>query len=433
MNEVADARLYRLLGGEELASLRKRLRRRFERAPVDRPLESIRIEGLAAAEHAALASLTGRPQRYSNSLQIDLRAVDNVVQRSGIACSLRDALERLDGPIANLAATRLALENFWSNVIGGCSHPDLVDLLRTPDGIGLLKRLSKQDVIEASQLCRGADAALRQLPAKGVTRSQLAAETLGDAHAFDNGQPVATIVLAVLRRRLAGAGSEHQLMETTRDLQSAGAIERTRDIWASAGVLVNELARPALFLNIPTRSSACGEWRRAEPSYLSLRALLRSPPSWDVAGRKVYVCENPNLVAIAADKWGRDCAPLVCTEGMPAAGQRTLLSQLRQAGARLFYHGDFDWAGLRIGNYVIREFGAEPWRFGAADYLSAIPTIANMGHSSKGKVVEASWDMGLAAAIQQHRKFVAEEAHAPFLLPDLNSRCLEPDRQVTIG
>ncbi|MBX9819785.1 MAG: DUF2399 domain-containing protein [Afipia birgiae] len=48
---------------------------------------------------------------------------------------------------------------------------------------------------------------------------------------------------------------------------------------------------------------------------------MHSPPSWDGADRKVHVCENPNLVAIAADRWAPDCAPLVCTDGMPADGE----------------------------------------------------------------------------------------------------------------
>ena len=87
----------------------------------------------------------------------------------------------------------------------------------------------------------------------------------------------------------------------------------TRDLWANAGVLVNELARPALVLNAP------GVGSLGEPSCLSLRSLLRSPPRWNVRGRTVYVCENPNLLAIAADTLGASCAPLVCTEGMPAA------------------------------------------------------------------------------------------------------------------
>jgi hypothetical protein len=57
--------------------------------------------------------------------------------------------------------------------------------------------------------------------------------------------------------------------------------------------------------------------RPGEPSNASLRSLLRSPHPWDVADRKVDVCGNPNLVAIAADYWSADCAPLVCTGACP--------------------------------------------------------------------------------------------------------------------
>jgi uncharacterized protein (TIGR02679 family) len=422
MSAPADVRLKRLLGADHLASLRKRLRRRFERAPLERPIDHIRIGGLAAEEHAALASLIGRPQRYSGSMQIDVGLVDAALQRSGIASSLCDALERLDGPIDNLAATRLRLENLWSSVIDGCSHPDLIAFLRDPEGIGLLKRLARQDSLVAAELCRGAEAVLRHLPANGVARSQLSAQALGDAHALDDGEPIATIVLAIQRRLVPAMGAD-RLTGSTPTPQRDGVIERTRDTWARAGVLVNELARPVLFLNLSTKSSETDCWRRGEPAYLSLRALLRSPPSWDVAGRKIYVCENPNLLAIAADRLGCDCAPLVCVEGMPAAAQQSLLSQLAQAGARLCYHGDFDWPGLRIANYVMRGFGAVPWRFGATDYEAALRTAPSLGHSLKGKPVEASWDAALAAAMEHYRISIAEEALAASLLQDLDSRC----------
>ena len=233
-------------------------------------------------------------------------------------------------------------------------------------------------------MCRGAEAVLRHLPANGIARSQLSAQALGDAHALDDGQPIATVVLAI-QRRLAPAVGTDRLSELKPGPQGDGVIERTRDTWARAGVLVNELARPVLFLNLPTGASENACWRRGEPVYISLRALLRSPPSWDVAGQKIYVCENPNLLAIAADRLGRDCAPLVCIEGMPAAAQQSLLSQLAQAGARLCYHGDFDWPGVRIANYVMRGFGATPWRFGATDYEAALRTAPSLGHSLKGK------------------------------------------------
>jgi uncharacterized protein (TIGR02679 family) len=179
------------------------------------------------------------------------------------------------------------------------------------------------------------------------------------------------------------------------------------------------LARPVLFLNLPTRGAENHGRSPGEPAYASLRALLRSPPSWDVAGRSVYVCENPNLVAIAADRWGSDCAPLVCTDGMPAAAQRCLLSQLAQARAELCYHGDFDWPGVRIGNHVMREHGAQPWRFGAADYEAAVAAASGLGQALTGKAASASWDQGLMTAMQRHRLAIAEEALAASLLEDL--------------
>jgi uncharacterized protein (TIGR02679 family) len=426
MSRSADVRLQRLLGGDHLASLRKRLRRRFERAPLDAAVEGIRVEKLTAEEHAALASLLGRSQRYSSSLQIDVRVVDAALQNAGIAASLRNALELLDGPIAHIAAIRLRLQTQWSEVINGCRHPALVELLGLAVGLGLLKRLARQHPATAIQLCRRAEAVLERLPAKGITRSQLAANTLGDAHALDNGQGAASLVLAVWRQAstLADDNNEAASAEPagTGDPEQSGSAERDRDIWARAGVLVNELARPALFLNLPTRGTENSCRPLGEPGYASLRSLVRSPPSWDVADRKVYVCENPNMLAIAADRWGSHCAPLVCTDGMPAAAQRCLLAQLAKAGARLCYHGDFDWPGLRIGNHVIREHRAQPWRFGAADYTVAVRTVSSPGQMLTGKAINAVWDQELTLAMQQHRVSIAEEALAGLLLQDLDSR-----------
>lgn len=152
MTSSTDPRLQRLLGGDRYALLRKRLRQRFERAPLGATVENFRIGKLTAEEHAALASLLGRPLRYTNSLQVDVRLVDTAFQNAGIAASLRDALEKLDGPITNLATTRLALQTMWSDVLGGCTHRELIGLLQAPAGIGLLKRLARQSPPAALQL-----------------------------------------------------------------------------------------------------------------------------------------------------------------------------------------------------------------------------------------------------------------------------------------
>lgn len=247
-----------------------------------------------------------------------------------------------------------------------------------------------------------AEAVLRRLPAEGVPRAQLAAETLGDAHALDSGQAVATLVIAAWRQSETGMNEE-----------------RTRDVWARAGVLVNELARPALFLNLPLRGSEGWLGSRGEPGYVSLRRLLRSALAFDVADREVFVCENPNVVAIAADRLGIGCAPLACTDGMPAAAQRTLLVQLANAGARLRYHGDFDWAGVRIANQVMREFDAKPWQLRTHEYEAAASAAPHSQRNLEGTAVAASWDDALAPAMLRRGVAVAEEAIVGSLLEDL--------------
>ena len=395
----ADPRLARLLGGAALAPLRTRLRSRYQRG---RTAGIVTFGKLSEEERAALAGLLGRRPSAAGSLRFDIAELDARLKEAGLASSLRQALELLDGPVTDLAAVRVATARAWDAVRAQASDSRLAAFLADGHGLGLLKRLAGRQPA-AQQLIAQVQAVLAQLPAAAIPRSHLAAQVLGDAHALDPGRPVATLVLAVLRSARAG-GDEQNGEETARAL------------WAGAGVLVNELARPVLFLNLP--DSAGG--RRGEPAYLSLRALLRAPPEWQLASRDVYVCENPNLVAIAADALGPQCAPLVCTEGMPAAAQRALLAQLAAAGARLHYHGDFDWPGIAIANTVIDQFGAFPWRFGAADYCAALDKEVEVTRPLAGTVAEARWDKALTAAMLARGRAIDEEALAASLVQDLN-------------
>ena len=444
------ARLQRLLGGAALAGLRLRLRRHFERG-AELTGAGPRLGGLSAAEHAALATLMGSSPHFTASMQVDIAAIDAALQRAGIAASLRAALEQLDGPITHLATARAAAQMRWSGVLTGCVHPGLAQWLALPAGLGLLKRLARQDAAQAANLIAAADAVLQRLPAAGITRAELAAQTLGDAHALDTGRATATLVLAAWR--LAQQVSEPDAAldlvvidevseaeargdvdvdvaetetEAEADAPAPAAVMRrdahAREVWANAGVLVNELARPALFLNLPLHTDTLNTSALAaagEPTFISLRQLLRAPPAWAVHGRTVFVCENPNLVAMAADRWGARCAPLVCTEGMPAAAQRVLLGHLAACGARLRYHGDFDWPGVLIANHVLRVHGATPWRIGAGDYLAALEGAARPGQRLRGAPVTASWDAALTTVMQFHDMALAEEGLAASLLDDL--------------
>jgi uncharacterized protein (TIGR02679 family) len=106
---------------------------------------------------------------------------------------------------------------------------------------------------------------------------------------------------------------------------------------------------------------------------------------------------------------------------MPAAAQQSLLSQLAKARAQLCYHGDFDWPGVRIGNHVMREHGAQSWRFGEVDYKADVEGASGLGQALTEKAARVLWDEGLMTAMQQHRLSIAEEALAASLLKDLKA------------
>ena len=116
-------------------------------------------------------------------------------------------------------------------------------------------------------------------------------------------------------------------------------------------------------------------------------------------------------------------AALVCTDGMPAAAQRTLLMQLASAGAELQYHGDFDWPGIGIANVVMRQFGAQPWRFGVQDYCAATATAGVDRRPLGPATVNAQWDPALTAEMIRCDRAIDEEAVAPTLLADLALDC----------
>lgn len=424
MSAAADPRLQRLLGGPELAAVRQRLRRRFEQAEPDVSLESVRLDKLDPDAYRALCQLSGRPSRLSRSMTLDVVDLDARLRAAGLADSLRDALERLEGPIVPHTRLRREREARW-RVVADAAGPMLrAWLASSPAALGLLKRLSR-DPEHGAGLLAAADAVLARLPAAGMPRSQLAAETLGDAHALDPGRPVATLVLAAWRQheRLAGdealAEADHAQLDDPPANGQEAAAERLREVWARVGVSVSELARPVLFLNLPMPAGGCHAWIAGEPDYLSLRQLLRQPPVWPVSGRRIHVCENPDIVAIAADRLGAGCAPLVCTDGMPAAAQRILLDQLATAGARLCYHGDYDWPGIGIGNFVMRTWRASPWRFGAFEYRAAVGQAPSRSRDLGAARIEALWDAELSAAMDEHGLVIAEEAVAGQLLDDL--------------
>jgi uncharacterized protein (TIGR02679 family) len=412
---VADVdleRLRRLLGGEELHWLVERIRMRLERG---RPLDgTVTLDSATQAQRRAVARLLGRPVGRGASLQVSLPVVEAVLRGAGLAADLAAAIRALTGPVTDRTAERSAIEQRWAAVLAvveqaASRRPALAPWVEWLRGTGVLRRLGDGAPERAQELVEQAVGVLDLLPAGGQPLSVVAATGAGDGHLLDPDRPLATLVLraaCIIGGVPPGDGAEWR-----------------RTVWASVGVLAGELTNPVLTLNMPgDPRTATGRvlavWAGAgQPAHLAARQLLRDPPDLSaLRGRGVFVCENPSVVAEAANRLGTASAPLVCANTHPGAAATLLLRQLGAAGARLRYHGDFDWPGITIANGIIARFGALPWRLDAGAYRSAAQCG---GPRLRGAPVTATWDPGLTVAMQRLGVKVEEERVLDDLLADL--------------
>lgn len=407
---MADlARLRALLDAPDASWIVERLRTRIARGAG--LAGTIALQNPTEAQRATIARMFGRPTPRGRTLSIDLGDLDTLLRRGEICDGVAHAVELLVGHVTDERAVREAVERRWEKVFddAGSHRADVEGWLADLRATGLLRRVANGDAERARGLLDSAIALADRLPARGVSLAELAASVTGDSHALDAGEPLGTIAL-----RLAARVGARRGMEEENDA-------RPRDIWASVGVLCDELSAPVLVLNlVAATTTATGRAlaihaEAGEPCRLSVRQLLRDPPQFRRLGRAaIHVCENPSVVSSAADRLGAASAPLVCVEGQPRTAARLLLTQLANSGARLVYHGDFDWGGLRIGNVVIGRCDAEPWRFSTADYVATTG-----GRPLEGRPVDATWDAGLADVMRAAARAVHEEQVMNDLLSDL--------------
>ncbi|MDZ7852992.1 MAG: TIGR02679 family protein [Halomonas sp.] len=402
-------RLQRLLGGPELVRLRQKLARKLLRDGGGR----LSLSRVSDAERAAVERLIGRSPRQGKSLSVDLEALSHALLRAGVAENLRAALEALDGPLVDERARSEEERRRWAELIVAYRRRadalGLEEWLEALQAGGLLKRLAARSELQGRALLEQALGVLERLPVQGLSLSALAAECLGDAHGLDAGRPVAALVRRALARHWQGGVARVDPDE--------------RSIWAHAGVLMGgDVTSAVLTLRLsvhpgrPLDEALSRYCHQAEPTWLTLRQLLRHPPAWDCAGRDVFVCENPAVLAEAAERLGVDAAPLIATWGRPGAAVLTLLEQLEAAGAVLHYHGDFDWAGISIANALLERFAMRPWRMGAGDLME----YANLdGKPLAGRPIEARWDPRLRCILEARGRAVHEEQLMDFLLDDL--------------
>lgn len=415
MELSGEPRLSRVLGGPNTRRLIERVGERIARGlPLD---ATISLADPTDAERAAIDQLLGRRPSVGRTISVSLAKLDAVLRSSGVQPDgLAAAIVAVHGPIAVRADEYAAVERAWADAFEPlheyvAGRRALETWCRDVVSSGLIRRLAETPDAATGLVARLCTV-LSALPVASESIGTFAARILGSAHALDDGTPLTTLVFGAAKG-LGGAPD------------GAGASWR-RMVWASVGLLRDELSSTVLAVGVPgddrtATGRALELWRReGQPVLLTLRQLLTDPPAFDCAGLVVSMCENRSVVATAADRLGSDCSPLVCSSGQPGAAVLLLLEQLVAGGAQLRYHGDFDWYGLAIANFLRTRIAWRPWLFETSDYLVAVG--AQDTDQLAGRRVEASWDPTLAGAMAEVGKQVEEEQVLDRLLCDLTIR-----------
>lgn len=366
---------------------------------------------LNPGQRSEVARLLGTPWELSNR---PVRLQDLAAVLAEHALTVRQLVEGIDEqPLVNLrqrraeerASARAAAERERASVAGvlgraGVQSSAIQLWLDDPGlpaaGSGELLALAQQVAVVWGKLPDSG---------RSIALAQLAASIGGhDAHALDYDRLLGRAV-----SRLVAA--QHNVARPLR------AGREWRLAWARVGVTCDGVSSRVLVLNLPLEGEAPAvRWCAAtpgEPVWLTLRSITGS---WTApSAATIFVCENVTVLEAAADRFGAECPPMVCTDGNPANVALDLIAGLADAGCAIKVRADFDPAGLSIVDRVCSVApAAAGWHYDAATYATHLALDLDFEEFA-GSELDS-----LRVVFGRHRVVVHEEAILEQLMTDLD-------------
>lgn len=391
----------------ELEVLWTSARARLERTGLSVSSRPLRLSGLSDDEVDAICGLLGRRRPAGNDLSIRLDVLDGVLRNAGFEEGLIEVVDELVGPLVDRRAARRASADARAELWSAAASHDAnqldgvaawIESLRARGRVARLGASDPMPVLSDALAVVGWLLQRREHRRDSLPLSVVSAMTLGDAHALDPDAHVGVLV-ADAARYLAD-----------RDDQ--------RTAWLALGVRPDRLSSSTLTFMLPgvTGTVAGAAASSGEPLRVTQRMVDEGFGLDLSALGRVWICENPAIVSLAADLLGVRCPPMVCLDGMPVTVTGSLLAQMRSADAALAVHCDFDFGGIAICAHILDRHAAQPWRMDEADYLAALsgPTLP-----LERAIAATPWSPGLAGAMSLYSRAIHEEALHEVLLSDL--------------
>ncbi|WP_217224594.1 TIGR02679 family protein [Streptomyces anulatus] len=388
-----------------------------DRLSSGRPVARVRLGPLDDEQREALADLMGWDRLPDTHPTLTLTHLQAALAETS-PLTLTEILTHIIGPLHDRAGDRhrrnnerAALWEWLDNHPTIHAQPALLAWTAHCRTTGLIDNSTTR----TRDLLTSALTVLSALPASGEPLPHFAARLLhGNSHALDDGTRLSTLTLRALA--------------TLYDQDPPESAQQRRALWTRAGVADDGLSTTVLAAGLrPTGSGLLSQLttlstEAGHATSLTL-AQLRTPEDFGLPAGPVHITENPSVMAMALNRFGRRCPALVCTSGWPNSAAIHLLRLLAEKGATLHYHGDFDGEGIRIAAHVMDKTSATPWQMAATNYLDALSL--NPRGPSIGRLTPVPWDPALTTAMTEHRTAVLEESVASGLLDDL-AHCAPP-------
>lgn len=390
------------LRGPPFSRLFLQIRKRLERDPDALERGKTQLKNPTLDERQAIEGLLGR--RFTGrTVTVSLSDVDQHL-RDGTGSGLIEWMTRLHGPLRDKPSEEAARQDAIHEALHRVDRSPLASEPWFAEWVVDLKSgaLTRLFGTEALSLLHYAVQILEALPAKQLPIALFASDHAGGTKALD-GTPLERLCLRALALR---AG-----------LPRPKNAEERRSLWEQFGVYPDDLAANVLVLNVPAIGHGVLDktlrLAHAEglPLRLTLHQLVRHPPSLEAS--PVFVCENPAILRMAAERLGPRCAPLIATEGRPNTAFWRLMDLLP---GPVRARGDFDKEGLEIAHAVLTRTRGTAWRYDTSTYLSARGTNRLLPET----LPATPWDLDLSNAMAGEAR-VEEEEILCLLLGDLES------------
>ncbi|HEU0076610.1 MAG TPA: TIGR02679 family protein [Longimicrobiaceae bacterium] len=420
--DLADALNY-----PGLERILRELRAKFQKS---RKSEVTGIVAIGTDEEAhALQGLVGPigKRRLRARSRVRIPDLDRAFrENTGFRCTLREALEVHFGPFVSRGEEQAQRESAERatftrliSVACDCAPEHLreqIFMWIDADRMNLHQRACSRGILSLEQDFRSVIRALARLPQRGefVLLAILADEAAGHPHAFNLRTSAGSLLERVLARlHPEAARGEHR------------RARRRRMLLGAARIALDKVSSRVDTFGLLGNSPHFGEWAAAGMDHpLNLRTIERLGKQFRAYCNVVFVVENPQVYEALLDLIERAALPhpptIVCTHGWFNVAGEVLLVALVESGARLFYSGDFDPAGLSIALDLRDRHPKQVdlWRLTPADYRIAVRDFGKkIGREISPRVRDALPE--LAEAMAANGRVASQEALVEQLFTDI--------------